>query len=62
MLSLVSDDDSSTRSLAASTLGELGKKESCILPQLVQWLQENQDYPQLGYVINALWQIVVEEG
>ncbi len=47
---------------AANTLGKLGKKDSCILPLIVQWLQENENHPQLGHVIDALWQIVIEEG
>ena len=60
LLPLLRDAHSSVRFRAASALGHLGKKNPSIPPKLVQWLQENEDYPELGDGINALWQIVNE--
>jgi len=40
---------------------ELGKKSPKIIPQITQWLEENQDYEYVGAGIDALWHMVARE-
>jgi HEAT repeat protein/GTPase SAR1 family protein len=44
-------------SRAASTLGKLGKSDSAVQSNLVQWIEQHSDLPNLGSAIDALWQI-----
>ncbi len=58
---LLADDDFLVRYSAAGALGNLGKDLNKVLPQVVQWLEENQDSKSIGSGIDVLWNMVTSE-
>jgi HEAT repeat protein len=59
-LSLLKDRDLSMRSVASSALSQLAKISDKILPEVLQWLEQNRDEDVMGGAIDCLYAIVVE--
>jgi HEAT repeat protein len=56
LLGLLKDENSFISSSAAAALGKLGKSDSKIQSTLAKWIEQYSDFPNLGSVIDALWQ------
>jgi hypothetical protein len=60
-IKLLTDEDSDVRYIAADALINLSQKSQKIQPLIHEWLGENQDSENVGYVIDVLWEIVTAE-
>ncbi|MGB6299667.1 MAG: HEAT repeat domain-containing protein [Rivularia sp. (in: cyanobacteria)] len=60
-IKLLTDEHSDVRYIAADALINLSQKSQKIQPLIHEWLGENQDSENVGYVIDVLWEIVTAE-
>ena len=60
-IKLLTDEDSQVRYIAADSLSNLGKKSQKVQPLIKDWLQENQNFENVGHGIDILWEIVTAE-
>ena len=60
LLSLLKDSKPRVRSTATIALGKLAKTSDTVLPEVLQWLEQNQDNNVMGIMIDCLYSIVVE--
>jgi HEAT repeat protein len=56
-LSLLHREDWLIRSAAAESLAHLSKTSDTILPQVVQWLEQNRDADVMGGAIDCLFMV-----
>ncbi len=57
MLQILQQSEAWVSSRVVFTLGKLGHSEPEIQLALVQWIEQNSDFPNSGSAIDALWQI-----
>ncbi|NEO29884.1 MAG: NACHT domain-containing protein [Symploca sp. SIO3C6] len=62
LLSCLQHEDSIVRSSAVDALVRLGKKSSDVLPEVVQWIEQQQNSEYIGSGIDVLQDLVIEEG
>jgi HEAT repeat protein len=60
LLSSLRDSDSYVRLRTASRLASMAKTSDTIRPKVVQWLEKNPNYDEIGSAIDCLWSIMVE--
>jgi NACHT domain len=60
LLSLLGDEDVCVYDEAVKALVQLAKTSDKILPEVVQWLEQNPHNDGIGGAIDCLWSIVVE--
>jgi HEAT repeat protein len=60
LFSLLGDKELHVRDRAATALVQLAKTSDTICPEVLQWLEQNQDDDGIGSAIDCLWSIVVE--
>ena len=61
LIKLLTDEDSDVRYIAADALRKLSEKDKKVQSLIEEWLRENQDSENVGYVIDVLWGIVTAE-
>ncbi len=61
LFNCLDSDDDAIRSLASESLGKLDRNFDGMELRLADWIEENQQSDYVGYGIDALWAIMIEQ-